>query len=100
MHTLIIRRLMMGSWGLISDVDHKALWDFPTNDDEDDELSERTAPDFTCSLTHHKYHFHTHAPAACIVYYLGKYALKGNGPTQKSLTDLAASHWNAVSFPR
>ena len=21
---------MMGSWGLISDVDHKALWGFPT----------------------------------------------------------------------
>ena len=30
MHTLIIRRVIIGSWGLISDVDHKALWGFPT----------------------------------------------------------------------
>ena len=27
---LIIRRVIIGSWGLISDVDHKALWGFPT----------------------------------------------------------------------
>ena len=30
MHMLIIRRVIIGSWGLISDVDHKALWRFPT----------------------------------------------------------------------
>ena len=34
MHTLIIRRVIMGSWGLISDVDHKATWGFPTPDAE------------------------------------------------------------------
>ena len=69
-------------------------------DDDDDEPSERAAPDFTCSLTHHKYHLHTHAPTAHIIYHLGKDALKGDGHTRKSLTDLAASHWNAIQLTK
>ena len=69
-------------------------------DNEDDELSEKTAPDFTCSLTNHKYHLHTHAPAAHIIYHLGKDALKGDSATRKSLSDLAASHWNAIQLTK
>ena len=70
------------------------------DDDDDDDEAEKTTPDFTCSVGNHKYHLHTHAPAAHIIYHLGKNALTGDHPTKKSPTDLAASHWNAIQLTK
>ena len=85
----------MRIWGLIGqraadNTDARRLHD----------LAISTELHFTCSLDNYKYHLHTHAPADHILYHLGKNALTGDHPTQKSLTSLAASHWNAFQLTK
>ena len=62
--------------------------------------AEKTTPNFTCSVGNHKYYFHTHAPAAQIIYHLEKNALTDDHPTKKLLIDLAASHRNAIQLTK
>ena len=49
----------------------------------DDDYSEKTTPDFTCSIGNDKYHLHTPAPAAHIIYHLGKSTLTGKGVAER-----------------
>lgn len=50
--------------------------------------------------SNHKYHLRTHAPAVHLIYHLGKDALIGDSATRKFLTELAASHWNAIQLTK
>ncbi|KAF9548288.1 hypothetical protein CPC08DRAFT_729533 [Agrocybe pediades] len=67
-----------------------------SDEESDSEHDDKLAPDFSSIGGAHKYHLHTHAPSSTVVYHLGCNALVGDHPSRKSLTPLAASHWNAV----
>jgi hypothetical protein len=59
------------------------------SDDSDDELSERMAP---------KYHLHTHAPAAHIIYHLGKDALIGKNQLENQNLSLTWQHLIGMQY--
>ncbi|KAH0580426.1 hypothetical protein H2248_001929 [Termitomyces sp. 'cryptogamus'] len=66
------------------------------SDEESDEDTDTTRPEFTCSINGKKSDLHTHAPVDNVIFNLGLHALVSDDVLHKSLMPLAASQWNVL----